>query len=150
MISYEEYCKIRQLKEEGLRPGQISAKLGLASRTVRKWMVRDAFQQRLPGMRPSKLDPFKDEIVGLLERHPYSAAQIFIKIRETGFKGGYTIVKDYVRKIRPRRQPAFLTLRFAPGECAQVDWGSYKSIAVENTTRRLGNKMGRCCFIDLE
>lgn len=137
MISYEQYCQIRQLKEEGLRPGQISAKLGLASRTVRKWMDRDAFQQRLPGMRPSKLDPFKDEIVGLLERHPYSATQLFLKIKEEGFKGGYTIVKDYVRKIRPRRQPAFLTLRFAPGECAQVDWGSYKSIAVENTTRRL-------------
>ena len=137
MISYEQFCRIKQLKEEGLRPGQISAKLELNSRTVRKWMSRSAFQQRLPGIRPSKLDPFKDEIVGLLERHPYSATQIFLKIREEGFKGGYTIVKEYVRKIRPRRQPAYLTLNFAPGECAQVDWGSYKSIAVENTTRRL-------------
>lgn len=137
MISYEQYCRIKQLKEERLRPSQIAAKLGLAGHTVRKWMNRGAFQQRLPGMRSSKLDPFKDEIVGLLERHPYSATQIFLKIRDEGFKGGYTIVKEYVRKVRPRRQPAFLTLSFAPGECAQVDWGSYKSIAVENTTRRL-------------
>jgi len=137
MISYEQYCQIKQLQEEGLTAGQISDKMGLASRTARKWMGRNAFQQRLPGMRPSKLDPFKDEIVAMLERHPYSAVQIFTRISEEGFKGGYTIVKEYVRKIRPKRQPAYLTLKFAPGECAQVDWGSYKSIAVENTTRRL-------------
>jgi hypothetical protein len=30
-----------------------------------------------------------------------------------------------------------LTLAFAPGECAQVDWGSYGSVAVGNTRRRL-------------
>jgi transposase len=137
MISYEQFCHIKQLQEERLRPGQIAAKMGLSNRTVRKWINRSTFQQRLPGMRPSKLDPFKDEIVGLLERHPYSATQVFQRIRDEGFTGGYTIVKDYVRKIRPKRQPAYLTLNFAPGECAQVDWGSYKSIAVENTTRRL-------------
>ena len=38
---------------------------------------------------------------------------------------------------RPRPQKAFLKLVFAPGECAQVDWGSYGSVAVGNTRRRL-------------
>ena len=137
MISYEQYCRIRQLKEEGLGPRQIGKKLELDTRTVRKWMAKPFFQQRLPGLRPSKLDPYKEEIVRMLERHPFSAVQVFQKIREQGFDGGYTIVKEYVRKVRPRRQPAYLSLSFAPGECAQVDWGSYKSIAVENTTRRL-------------
>jgi transposase len=35
------------------------------------------------------------------------------------------------------RKPAFLMLEFAAGECAQVDWGSYGSIAVGTTRRRL-------------
>jgi transposase len=137
MIDYEQFCTIRQLKSEGLTPGQISDKLGLDSRTARKWMDRERFQQRLPCLRPSKLDPYKEEIVRMLERHPFTARQVFQKIREHGFDGGYTIVKDYVCKVRPGRRKAYLKLSFAPGECAQVDWGSYRSIAVGNTTRRL-------------
>ena len=44
---------------------------------------------------------------------------------KAGYCGGISIVKDYVRTIRPRPRPreAFLTLAFAPGELAQVDWG---------------------------
>jgi len=137
MIDYEQFCTIRKLKEEGLNQGQISDRLELDPRTVGKWMNRTAFQQRLPCLRPSKLDPYKEEIVRMLERYPFSAVQVFQKIREQGFDGSYSIVKEYVRKIRPKRQTAYLKLNFAPGECAQVDWGSYKSIAVGNTTRRL-------------
>ena len=54
----------------------------------------------------------------MLDFHPYAAAQVFDRIRETGFDGGYTIVKDCIAKIRPRKKPAYLTLSFAPGECA--------------------------------
>ncbi len=46
-------------------------------------------------------------------------------------------MKDYVRTVRPRRAPAFLTLTFAPGECAQVDWGLWGSVAVGETRRKL-------------
>ncbi len=137
MITYEQFCRIKQYREEGLKAGQIAAKMDLDTRTVGKWMKQEAFQLRLPCNRPSKLDPYKDVIISMLERHPYTARQVFEQITEQGFDGGYTIVKVYVRKIRPRRQKAFLKLTFAPGECAQVDWGSYKSVAVGSTRRRL-------------
>ena len=146
MINYEQFCRIRQLKEKGLTPGQISDQLELNPRTVRKWMERTSFQQRSPCLRPSKLDPYKEEIVRMLERYPFSAVQVFQKIREQGFDGSYSIVKEYVRKIRPKRQTAYLKLHFAPGECAQVDWGSYKSIAVGNTTRRLSFFVMVLCY----
>jgi transposase len=35
-------------------------------------------------------------------------------LREVGFDGGYTIVRDYVHKVRPPRRQAFLKLAFAP------------------------------------
>ena len=69
--------------------------------------------------------------------NPYSAAQGFQRLREQGFAGGYSIVKAYVRTVRPKRQPAFLKLACAPGECAQVDWGSFGSVPVGQTSRRL-------------
>jgi hypothetical protein len=44
-----------------------------------------------------------------------------------------------VRKVRPPKTKAYLTLSFAPGECAQVDWGCYGSVNVGGTRRRLNN-----------
>lgn len=137
MITYEQYCRIKSYREEGLKAGQIAEKLALNPRTISKWMNRNGYQPRLPGYRISKLDPYKCDILSMLERHPFTAAQVFQKIQEQGFDGGYTIVKDYVRKIRPKRHKPYLKLSFAPGECAQVDWGSYGSIRVGSTRRRL-------------
>jgi transposase len=82
----------------------------------------------------------------MLQTHPYTATQIFQRIREQGFEGGYTIVKRYVRKVRPPKSPVFLTLSFAPGECAQVDWGSYGAVNVGSTRRRLSFFVMVLCY----
>ena len=121
MIDYETYHRIQHYQQEGLNTGQIAHTLDLDPRTVDRWLEQGRYLPRQGDSRQSKLDPFKDEIVRLLEKHPYTATQIFQRVKEAGFGGRYGIVKDYVRQIRPKRQPAFLTLSFAPGETAQVD-----------------------------
>ena len=72
-----------------------------------------------------------------LDTHPLSGQQIFQRLREVGYAGGLTLVKEYVRTIRPPQQKSFLKLAFARGECAQVDWGEYGTIAVGSTRRKL-------------
>jgi transposase len=59
------------------------------------------------------------------------------RLRAQGFAGGYSPVKASVRTVRPTRPPAFLTLAFAPGECAQADGGACGSVRVGHTSRRL-------------
>jgi len=146
MIDYELFAKIRHLKEhEGLTAPQIAAELTIDVRTVRKWLTA-AFRSKKITPRPSKLDPFKRDIVRMLETHPYTATQIFQRICEEGFDGGYSIVKRYVRKVRPPKSPAFLKLSFAPGECAQVDWGSYGAVDVGSTRRRLSFFVMVLCY----
>ena len=54
-----------------------------------------------------------------------------------GYPGGYSILKEFVHLVRPVRKPAYLMLDFAAGDCAQVDWGSYGSVCVGSTRRRL-------------
>jgi transposase len=138
MIDYQTYCQIRHLlteKKLGLR--QIARELKLGLNTVRKWARRESFKPAAIPQRPSKLDPFKGDIVRLLEQHAYSAQQILQQLKERGFQGRYTIIKDFVRQVRPKPRPAFLTLHFAPGECAQVDWGCAGSVPVGSTQRRL-------------
>lgn len=147
MIDYETFVKIKVYKDQhGLKCSQIARELNLDYRTVEKWLDQKQYQQRKSSRRASKLDAFKVQIVRMLEAHPYTAAQIFQRLTEDDFDGGYTIVKEYVRKVRPPKIKAFLKLSFAPGECAQVDWGSYGSVAVGETRRRLSFFVMVLCY----
>ena len=147
MIDYETFCKIRDYRQQqGLKAEQIARELGLDGRTVARWIDEPRYRPKQSTQRASKLDPYKAQILQWLESHNYSAQQIFQRLQEDGFDGGYTIVKEYVRKVRPRHPPAFLTLSFAPGECAQVDWGLYGSVAVGETRRKLSFFVMVLCY----
>ncbi len=148
MIDYETYAKIHHLQDhDGLTPTQIARELAIDARTVVYWLTQSRFRSRQQNARASKLDPYKPMIKRLLEQHPYSAVQIFGRLREQGYAGGITILRDYLVLVRPpRRAPAFLTLAFAPGECAQVDWGEYGSVNVGNTRRRLSFFVMVLCY----
>ena len=147
MIDYHQFCQIKDLHErEGLKAAQIAGVLGLDPRTVAYWLGQDRFRPRKVSSRPSQLDPFTPQIRQMLEKYPYSAMQVWQRLREQGFAGSYSTVKAYVRTVRPRRQPAFLKLAFAPGECAQVDWGSCGSVRVGQTTRRLSFFVMVLCY----
>ena len=147
MITYELYCQIKDCHQNRrLTRAQIARALHLHPDTVSKWLAKTNYCPRKPAPRASKLDPFKPQIVRWLETHPYTAAQIFLRLRESGYPGGVTIVKDYVHKVRPPRAQAFLTLSFAAGDCAQVDWGQFGSVNVGNTRRRLSFFVMVLCY----
>jgi transposase len=147
MIDYQTFCKLQAYREEqGLKPAQIARTLDLDRRTVVNWLAEGRFRQRHPSVRASKLDPYKARIRQWLEAHDYSGQQILQRLREEGFEGGRTIVMDYIKRVRPRRAPAFLTLSFAPGECAQVDWGCYGTVAVGETQRKLSLFVMVLCY----
>lgn len=147
MIDYETFMRIHDHHDrQGLTIAQTARALGLHPETVAKWIQRTRYEPRRSAPRASQLDPFKGLIVRWLDTHPYSAQQIFQRLREAGFTGGLTIVRNYVREIRPPRREAFLKLSFAPGECAQIDWGEFGSIAVGATRRRLSFFVMVLCY----
>jgi transposase len=147
MIDYSRFCQLKHLHvHQGLTASQIAKAVSLDRRTVAYWLAQEHFRPRKPRQAPSKLDLFKPDIVRMLERYPYSAAQIFQHLREHAFDGSYALVKAYVRTVRPRRQAAFLTLAFAPGECAQVDWGSFGAVPVGQTHRQLSFFVMVLCY----
>ena len=148
MIEYETFCRLRQLHDEkGLKVSQIAAELDLDPKTVERWIDQPTYRPRqCAARRPSKLDSFRGQIAALLERHPYTAQQLLQQLRQQGYAGGYSILKEFVRQVRPVRKPAFLMLEFAPGECAQVDWGNFGSIAVGSTRRRLSFFVMVLCY----
>ena len=147
MIDYQTFCRLRELYDEkGLKLSQIATELQLDPKTVAKWIDQPTYQSRPKTKRPSKLDSFKGQISALLERHPYTAQQLLQQLRQQGYTGGYSILKEFVRQVRPVRKPAYLMLEFAPGECAQVDWGNFGSVSVGSTRRRLSFFVMVLCY----
>src|SRR5260370_7655616 len=120
-----------------MRTGQTARALGFHAQTVATWLARSRCEPRRSRRRGSVLDPFKPRVTRLLDTHPYSAQQIFQRLREEGYRGGMTILRDYIRRIRPTKRPVYLKLHFAPAECAHAAWGPSGTVAWANTRLRL-------------
>ena len=146
MIDYQTYSRIIQMHQENLRVSQIAQTLGIDERTVTHWLEEKNYHQRKTVFRKSKLDPYKPQIIRWLDTYPYSGTQIFQRLREDGYQGGVSILRDYLSEVRPRKAKAFLTLTFEPGECAQVDWGQYGTVKVGSTERKLSFFVMVLCY----
>jgi transposase len=92
-------------------------------KTVRR-LIRPKPQRR---KRPSALDPFRPTIQQLVCVDGLSAVLVLEELRALGYEGGRTVLKDYIRQIRPRsaRRPA-LRFETAPGVQGQVDLSPYE------------------------
>lgn len=146
MIEYATYTRIRDLAQGGLKAWQIARELELDARTVRFWLKQSNYRPRKSVKRTSKLDVFKPRIQRWIDQHAFTGSQLLQKLREEGYRGGVTILRDYLHRVRPRGKEAFLSLVFAPGECAQVDWGCAGKIPVGGTQRRLSFFVMVLCY----
>lgn len=124
MLNREDYLMIVERHKAGVYQKDIAAELGVHPRTVRRALARGS--EPLPrrvGQRESKLAAFKPAIDAMLADNVWNASVIFRRLREAGYTGGATLVRDYVSQRRPSRQRT-ATVRFEtlPGQQLQHDW----------------------------
>ena len=129
----EIYGRVRRaVLVEGRSQRSVAREFGLARVTVRKMLgysIPPGYRRKEPAKRP-KLGPWVGVIDAILEedqtqpaKQRHTAKRIFDRLRaEHAFPGGYTIVKDYVRRCQQRNQEMFVPLTHAPGT-AQADFG---------------------------
>jgi transposase len=128
---------LRLFFSEKLSLRKIAKQLNVDRKTVRKIIdrryVATGPQER--ERRPSLLVPYHPRIKKLLEDAPgRSCVNILQRLREEEYLGGITILRDYVRALRPPPpKEAFFKLDFAPGEAAQVDWGEFGDVFLDGT-----------------
>ena len=103
----------------------------LAEHGGKREVIHSALPQKLERVRPSKLDFFRPQIDALLRTYSDITAQrVFEELRGKGFGGGYTGVKDLMRRIRPRHlpEPSLTTSPRVPGDMGECDWSPYDVI----------------------
>ncbi len=135
-----EVKELAELKRQGLSIKAISAATGFDRKTIRKYLATPeaipAYAPRPP--RPSMLDPFQDYLRERLSAGVWNGAVLLRELKERGYTGGYTILKDW---LHPQRTAAgcVAVRRFEtpPGRQAQVDWGHLGSLEVDGTERQM-------------
>ena len=127
---------VRRLHEGQSQRG-IAQDLGISREAVRRAAARH--QQAREGVsppsalpqpasrRPSLLDEYEDLMQELLARYPHlTAVRMHEELRQRGFSGRYSIVRDRLRMLRPQpTRPLVRRFETAPGKQAQMDYAQY-------------------------
>jgi transposase len=125
VLEVRRWAEIRRMKEvEGLSIREIAKRTGHDRNTVRRALRRAGPPRYERPPRPSKLDPFRDEIHRLLQADPrIPGKRIRELIEALGYEGGKTILDDYVREVRPlyERRRTYQRTIYRPGELCQFD-----------------------------
>lgn len=125
MIRGGDVKEIQELRRQGLSISQISVLSGYDRKTIRKYLEHPQLPRYGPRpKRGSRLEPFQPYIHERLAAGVWNAVVLLAELKERGYGGGYTTVKDYLRPLR-RQARAVAVRRFEtpPGHQAQVDWG---------------------------
>jgi transposase len=89
-----------------------------------------------PRGRPGQCEPFRELILAKLDRQ-LTAQRIWQDlVAEHGFAGSYDSVKRYVRRLGAKTPLPFRRMECAPGEEAQVDFGSGAPVLTAEGKRR--------------
>ena len=123
---------IRNDRLKGMSYTEIGRKHHIDPRTAKKYAESDTRPAYvLSDAKPSKLDPYKEQIATWLEEAPYSAVRILEKIQEQGFTGGHSIVREFVRHKKDHfDEKATVRFETMPGLQGQMDWAHFDDFQV--------------------
>lgn len=127
-LSEEQQKNIQKVFQKTASIRQTAKQTGHSRKAVRRALGCNQSLHKAPRIkkRKSKLDPFKAKISYLVKEKKLSAVRVLEDIRELGYTGGYSILKDHIRIIRPK--PARVPrppIDHRPGVEGQMDWSPH-------------------------
>jgi hypothetical protein len=128
----EQWSEIRRrVLVEGVSRRQVLRETGMHWRTLAKILAHSeppGYRQTKERERPKlgeylgRIEQILKEDAAMPRKQRHTAKRIWQRLKEWGFTGGYTVVKETVRELSARTQEVFVPLEHPPGE-AQMDFG---------------------------
>ncbi len=120
----QQWAEIRRrVLVEGVSRRQILRETGMHWKTLRKILEHSGppgYRQSEPRPR-RKIGPYEERIRQILKedkamppKQRHTAKRIFERLREEGYVGGYTAVKEAVREMEQRNREVFVPLAHPP------------------------------------
>ena len=144
VIPVSQWAEIRRMGLVDAVPRrEIARRLGVDVKTVRRALKSaQAPLKRHSPPRSRRLDPFREQIVELLQMEPrISSKRIGRLIQADALPVGDRAIRKYVERLRAAVHPreAFVHRTHAPGETMEVDFG--------HSWARIAGKLGRVAFL---
>ena len=140
MIDKTAIFEITRLKFLGWSDRKIARHLRVDRTTVKKYRKNPDRRFKKPSVKSSKLAPYLDLIDQWLDQDPEVKAPVVLqRLRDKGFTGQITIVRDLLRKVRgpQKKRQAYIRFESDPGQQIQIDWGHFGSLPYGHTNRKL-------------
>ena len=121
----KELAQEQEITTGNVNISSLSKQTGYDRKTIRKYLTQcKSLDELHRKQRESKLDPFKEHLRERLEQFPrLSSVRLLEEIQSQGYTGKETILKDYLRAVRPNPVTlAEIRYETKPGVQAQVDW----------------------------
>jgi transposase len=103
------HALVHELRADGRGLREIARHLGWGLHTVQRLDRAATWQEladgRWKGPRPSKLDPFKPYLGQHADGGHGSIRRLFLEIQALGYDGSYPVVRDYLARNSPAREP---------------------------------------------
>jgi transposase len=122
---------ILDLHRQGVTVSAIARRVGFDRKTVRRYIARGleppVYGPRKP--RTTQLQQFERYLRERLAAFPQlTGRRLHRELRDLGYTGGYTILTEFLRDVRPAARPEF-EVRFEtpPGRQAQVDFAHFRT-----------------------
>lgn len=150
-MKVSQWAEIRRLSQiEGLSKRAIARRLRCCQKTVKKALAMESppDEDRAPE-RGSLLDRYKPQVDAIIAKYPeLSAVRILEEIRKgpEGYSGQITVLRDYLREIRPSRGRIYQEVPWEPGQALQVDWGSCGQVQIGSTRRKVSVFVAVLCY----
>src|SRR5271167_3042662 len=144
------WAEIRRLSEiEKLSGWAIARQLHCSRHTVAAALKLQQPPSSQAARRGSLLDPHMEQIKELLAKYPDLSA---VRIREEiargpqGYTGSASVLRRYLRKIRPVRGRVYQEVHYQPAQAMQVDWGECGRVQVGATMRKVSVFVAVLCY----
>ena len=126
------------LRRQKMTVSQIADELGCSQRTV-YYYLSESPRARKKRVYTSKLDRFKPYIDSVIEETPdYNREVLLADLKNRGYEGGITILRDYAAKVSERvTRKAVIRFETVPGLQAQVDWKDAGRRTIDGTRRKV-------------